>query len=245
MLHTHATQGKTWELPRIRGHKIEVSPFFLIICGLFVLIGLNSYTNFLHQLMWAPVLFFSILLHELGHAAATKHHGFGTSRIVLHGMGGVAISKRGHTSPKQGMSISLAGPAVTAALAIVFGIIYLLVGPLLASTGNYALSVVLFFIQLMAVANLFLLILNLLPVFPLDGGQTLMHFLRRKSSEVAALEKALKVSLGTIAVVGVLVLLLFPGSGIFILFIFAMLGYSNWKTLEQIKTAGGRPIRFQ
>lgn len=243
MLHNHGTSGKTWTLPNIGGHKIEVSPFFLLICGLFVFMGLNSAAQLPYQLMWAPVLFFSVLLHELGHAAATKHYGFGTSRIVLHGLGGVAISRRGRTTPKQGMAIALAGPAVTGLLAIGFGVLYLLHAAFLP-TDIAALSVLRYFFGIMALANIFWLIFNLLPIYPLDGGQTVMHFLRKKGSEVSAMEKALKLSLGTIIVVGILTLLS-PLNGLFIILIFAFLGYSNWQMLKQIEAAGGRPIRFQ
>ena len=229
-----ARAGKQWKIATIRGHDVKVSLFFLGLVALFVFMGLNSASVFFHQLMWAPVLFLSILLHELGHAAATKKCGFGTSEIILHGLGGVAINRRGHTSPKQGMFISLAGPAVTLLLAVVFLPLLIAYQVAVGPEATGAITVLGHFLSLMVLVNFFLLIFNLLPIFPLDGGQTLMHFLRRKKGQSEAMLLATKISLGTLVVSGFLTLMLFPGGGFFILLIFGLLGFANWQTLQQL-----------
>ncbi len=229
------TAGKQWKIATIRGHGVHISPFFLLLIGLFIFMGLQSFDRLPYQLMWAPVLFFSILLHELGHAAATKKCGFGTSKIILHGFGGVAISRRGHTKPKDGMFIALAGPAVTGALAIGF------LGALFgygALTGGESLTVLGHFLFLMVLANVVWLVLNLLPIYPLDGGQTLMHFFRKKGAgQGTALAKSAKVSLAAIVVTALLTFIVLPG-GFFVFIIFAYLGYMNWQILQQAKGGG-------
>lgn len=233
MFFNQSSAQKSWKLGHIRGHEIRVGPLFLILMAIFVFMGMNSAQDFFYQLMWAPVLFFSVLFHELGHAAASKHYGFGTSQIVLHGMGGVAISRRGYTSPKQGMVIALAGPAVTFLLAAGAAVLLFVYG--MAFGSESLSSVPAYFLRLMIGANIFWLIFNLLPIYPLDGGQTLMHFLRRKNPQHTALEKTVKASLGTLIVAGLLTWLLLGGGSIFIFFIFAMLGFSNYQILQQLQ----------
>ncbi len=235
--------GTHWKIGTFRGHDIRVSPFFLVLIGLFVFMGLNEFSRLPYQLMWAPVLFFSILLHELGHAAATKKCGFGTSKIILHGFGGVAISRRSHTKPKDGMFIALAGPAVTGLLA--FGFLGALIG-YGVFTGGESLTVLGHFLWLMVLANFFWLILNLLPIYPMDGGQTLMYFFRKKGAgQGTALVKTAKVSLVTIIITGLLAILVIPG-GFLIFIIFAFMGYMNWQILQQAKGGGpGGPMMMR
>lgn len=233
--------GKNWKLGTLRGHDIRVSPFFLILIGVFVFMGLNSASDFVYQLMWAPVIFFSLMLHELGHAAATKKCGFGTSTILLHGFGGVAISRRGYTKPRDGMFIALAGPAMTFLLALIF--VPAFIGYTVV-TGGESLTVLGHFFALMALANIFWLVFNLLPIYPMDGGQTLMHFFRRGGKgENQAIVKAAKVSMVTLGITGFLTLIFFQQGGIFILFFFAYFGYMNWKILQQAKQGGSMRYR--
>ena len=231
--------GTNWKIADIGGHDVRISPFFLLLLALFVFMGLNSASDFFYQLMWAPVLFFSILLHELGHAFASKKCGFGTSTIILHGFGGVAINRRGHTKPKDGMFIALAGPAVTLGLAVVF------LGGLLgygALTGGESLTVLGHFLWLMVIANFFWLFLNLLPIYPLDGGQTLMHFFRKKGAHTnQATARTAKVSLIAIGITALLTLAVFQIGGFFIIIIFAYLGYMNWQIMQQAQAGGGGP----
>ena len=243
-----ATAGKNWKIATMSGHDVHVSPFFLILIGLFVFMGLNSSADFFYQLMWAPVLFFSILFHELGHAAATKKCGFGTSKIILHGFGGVAISRRGHTKPNQGMFIALAGPGVTLIMALLSLAGLMAYGFLTGGEpANLAVSVLGHFLLLMTLANVFWLILNLLPIYPMDGGQTMMHFLRKRGArQNEAIVKSAKISLVAIGITAFLTLALFQVGGFLIIIIFAMFGYMNWQILQQAKAGGGGagPMRF-
>ncbi len=216
-----------------------ISPIFLVLIALFVFIGLRGPDNFLHQLMWAPVLFFSVLLHELGHAAASKRFGFGPSKIILHGLGGVAISRGGHRTPKQGIVVALAGPAVT--LAIALTALALFVGYVQVFDGSRA-SVLGFFLFLTMLANFFWFVFNMLPIFPMDGGQALMNFLRRKRPQQTALITTIKISMGALIAAGLLTLVVFQGGGFFVLLILGLLAYQNWQILDQVKQ--GRQIRF-
>lgn len=236
------TAGKTWSLPEIRGHKIEVSPFFLLILAFFVFAGLGSFDQLPFQLMWVPVLFFSILLHELGHAAASKRCGYGTSKIILHGFGGVAINKRGNTPPKNGMFIALAGPAITLGLAVIALGLYFGFQAAFGASEAVALAVAGHFLFLMVLANFFWFFVNMLPIYPLDGGQTLMHFFRKRgTSRSKSTAKTAKISMVVLGISALLTLFVFQVGGILLLVIFGFLGYMNWQILQRAKSGGAGP----
>ncbi|WP_430673510.1 site-2 protease family protein [Lujinxingia litoralis] len=223
--------GPRWKLATFSGHTIYVEAWFLALVAFFVFSGLQSAQQLPYQLMWAPILFFGILLHELGHAAAFKKSGFGTSTIVLQGMGGVAINHRANPNPNQGIFIALAGPAVTLALALLsFG--GLLALNALAPANAWPLLRHL--LQLSAMVNAFWLLFNLLPIFPMDGGQALFHVLRKRNPQRQALANVAKISLGTLMLAAALALYFLNG-GIFILLILGFFAYTNWQLLEQTR----------
>jgi Zn-dependent protease len=158
-------------LGSIGGTSIDVDLSFLIIIFLFVTTNYDPELGWKYALLWAPVLFVSILVHELAHAATIAAFGFGTSHVVLGGMGGVTINER-RAKHWQDMLISAAGPFSSFALAfIVFLIIqrstFVHRDPMFAALMPMLLS-----------ANILWGLFNLLPVPPLDGGRALRNLLR-------------------------------------------------------------------
>lgn len=134
----------------------------------------------------ATILFFaSILLHELGHIFQSIREGVAASHITLWFFGGVAWGGDPR-SPAAEARIIAAGPAVSAVLALSFGA--------LAWVGDRAgWSEALTGVPLLlAQVNLLLVALNLLPIYPLDGGRLLHAWLwhRREDSRSAALSVA-------------------------------------------------------
>jgi Zn-dependent protease len=112
----------------------------------------------------AILLFVSVLLHELGHSVMAMHYKIPVRRITLFIFGGVA--EIGAEPPNAGAEfwIALAGPAVSLALAVIFRLLqFVLTGiaPLLALA------------EYLAYINGVLIIFNLIPGFPLDGGRIL------------------------------------------------------------------------
>jgi Zn-dependent protease len=167
-------------LGSILGTTIEAEVTFLILMAFFVITAYNPKTGWPYAMLWIIVIFVGVLLHELAHAAMSGIFGFGPSRIVLGGMGGVTINERQQARPWQQVIISVAGPLAS------FGIwwgarwLYWTVpavqhDPMLAAL-----------MPILSYANFLWGEFNLLPVSPLDGGQVLRNLLRMFLSERAA-----------------------------------------------------------
>lgn len=121
--------------------------------------------------------FGSILLHEFGHAWAAKRRGIGTSSIQLWIFGGVANLDRDSDSPRTEFEVAIAGPLVTLAIVLALvAVTFFSVGSsgfadaMLIRTGGTS-SGVLAMIAWLGSINLLVLIFNLLPAFPMDGGR--------------------------------------------------------------------------
>jgi len=184
-------------LGSILGTTITLDFSFLILIGFFVAMDIQT-AGPRYALLWIPVLFLSILIHELAHAATIGVFGYGPSQIILEGIGGVTINER-KARPWQDLLISAAGPA--SSLALNFGIgIALGAVPALRRDPFFASL-----LPLLARANLWWGIFNLVPVSPLDGYGVVRHFLRMILSERNAFIIAIWISMvfGTLlAIVG-------------------------------------------
>jgi Zn-dependent protease len=177
-------------LGSIFGTTITLDFTFIVLIAFFVFsyaqeIGMRD------ALLWAPVLFISILIHELAHAAAIGAFGFGPSAIVLGGIGGLTINQR-RAKPWQDMLISAAGPASSFLLAFGASRVPPLRDPFFSAI-----------LPLMVWANVVWAVFNLMPVGPLDGAGMLRNFLRIFLSE----KTAFVISIWTSIVVGVLLAL--------------------------------------
>ena len=225
-----------WHLFTIAGHPVYMTPSFLLIMAVFVFSGVRTSADLLPALMWAPVLFFGILWHELGHATASKAFGYGRSTILFWGLGGLAINAfQGRRTPLKSLGVSLAGPAASLILALASG------GALMAYTGGFAAQDLLGeFLRLSMVANLFWAVFNMLPIYPMDGGQAVMHGVEA----VTTSPRKAAVITGYLGIVAILVTVLGAkllgwGVGVFTLLMATYFGYLNWKL-----TQTGRPQRW-
>lgn len=178
-------------LGSILGTTISVDFTFIILIALFVLTDVDR-VGMPYALLWAPVLFLSILFHELAHAATIGAFGFGPSAIILAGMGGATFNRR-RAKPWQDMLISAAGPVSSFLLAVLVARVPPLRDPFFRAL-----------VPLLMWSNVVWGIFNLLPVGPLDGAGMLRNFLRLFLPERAAF----MISVWTSMVVGVAVALL-------------------------------------
>ena len=209
---------------------IDVDVSFLIIMGLFVASFYNKETGLKYALLWAPVLFLSVLLHELAHAATIAAFGYGGSQIVLGGMGGVTMNKR-QARPWQDMIISAAGPASSFVIAWLCA---LFAAKTSIATSDPMLHA---FIPLLYQANIWWGIFNLIPLNPLDGGHIVLNFFLMFLKRGLAFTIA--VWIGMIAGVGIVVLGIRVGFYLIALLIawYVFINFQQWKQYRK----GGFP----
>jgi Zn-dependent protease len=220
------------ELGRIAGIPIFLDMFFILVA---VLLTSRYFTSGDTQVMSAGVvivigLLVSILLHELGHAFAGRMFGQEVSHIELMGLGGLCQFK--HSLPKSAVVrtiIYLAGPAMNLLLWLAF--------KQLALTDVVKGKLMLFLaLQTLSINNLYLMLFNLLPAYPLDGGHTLDAWLGAIFGPNWA--RRLVAMLGLVITAG-LVYLAFP-SDFWLLFLAFILFQINWSALQSVGGPTGR-----
>lgn len=232
--------SKSWKLFSLFGHDVYVTPWFLLLIAFFSFSGLSAGAGaraLQNILIWAPVLFGGILFHEFGHAFALQAFGYGGSRIVLQGFGGVTINeRRGRTSPGRSILISLAGPAASLLLGLAAAGVLLVYTGASAVTGAFMGGGLLAsLLQTLAVVNLVWAAFNMLPINPMDGGHVVLHALRwgmddqRKAMRYSAISSLVFLGLGVIAAFA---LNFTGGSLMWILVLAVMFGMQNWRVLQ-------------
>lgn len=174
-------------LGSIRGTTLEIDVSFFFLLALFVVMNYDASKGIEHALVWILIVFISVLVHELAHAATIGLFGYGSSRIVLGGMGGVTINAR-VARPWHDMLISIAGPLSS------FGLMFAMkafwdsgIPP-----GDAMLST---FVPKMYVMNRWWGFFNLIPVPPLDGGHFVRDLLRTFMPDAKAAPIALWIAL--------------------------------------------------
>jgi Zn-dependent protease/predicted transcriptional regulator len=177
----------TFRLGRIAGVPIGLSWTWIPVFGLFVWSlaasvfpstnpGLGSGT-YVTMAVAAAILFFgSLLLHELGHALRARREGVEIVSITLWLLGGVARFRGRFPSAGAEFRIAIAGPLVTAGLAASFIALAVLTHLGAALDGVFAW---------LGYVNLLLLVFNLLPALPLDGGRILRSALWRARGDLS------------------------------------------------------------
>jgi Zn-dependent protease len=203
---------------------IDIDYSFLILAGFFVFTFYDQRQGIQYALLWIPVLFLGVLLHELAHAGTIALFGYGSSQVMLAGLGGVTLNKR-VAKPWHDMVISAAGPASSFVMA--FGASFL------SHQVHDAMLVA--FLPLFALANFFWGIFNLIPVPPLDGGGIVRNFFRIFLRERTAFVVAIWV--------GFLVGLLVIAVGIYIKywmmsFLIAWYLWMNWQQWQYFRKHG-------
>ena len=178
-----------WKLGRFLG--IEVSLHWTLLLFIAFTAVNASYGGVVGAVTLCAI-FGCVLLHEFGHAMAARQFGIPTSSIVLLPFGGIASLERMPRNPLQELWIAVAGPLVNVAIA---GLLLLLLLPVqLIAPGLTP------WIQYLLFANIVLVVFNLLPAFPMDGGRVLRSLLALRLPYIQATNIA--ASVGRVVAVG-------------------------------------------
>lgn len=199
--------GRSIRIARIAGIPVGISPWWLAIVALItwtlgdayfpeVISGVAPVVSYMLGLASALLLFASILAHEFGHAIVARRHGIEIEEIDLWLLGGVAKMRGEAHEPGDELRYAIAGPAVTAAIAAAFGLLALL---LPSSTPEVITALV----DYQLLVNALILVFNLIPAFPLDGGRVLRSLLWKRSGDM---EKATSTAAATGKVFGYVII---------------------------------------
>jgi stage IV sporulation protein FB len=228
---------------RLFGIPVRVHPWFWIV-SLMLGIGGTDKADPLETVIWVAVVFVSVLVHEMGHALLQRHFG-ARPHIVLYSFGGLAIAEDRARSPWQQILILLGGPGAGFLFAAVilgglhfsghtvrFGAFEGFIGYLIPAWepfGTRAVDVAIF--NLLYV-NIFWGLVNLLPIYPLDGGQISREVFTLRDPHrgiVASLWISIVVA-AAMAVYGV------TRNSIFVAAMFGYLAYASYQTLQRYQS---------
>lgn len=154
---------------RLLGIPVRVSPFFWLIAGLIGMRFGAGEGDSVDPLIIAACVFLSILVHELGHGLTARF--FGESPwIVLHGFGGVCASDRVDRGFGARLLVTVMGPVAGFLLAIASVLLWaVLVMADVAIDPRFELA-----LQTLLLLNILYSVFNLIPIWPLDGGQLVL-----------------------------------------------------------------------
>jgi Zn-dependent protease len=191
------------------------------------------------------LLFFaSLILHELGHALAARRRGIGVTNIDLFLFGGFTRMSRDTATPGEELEVAAAGPAATLLCVLVcVAVDFAIVGGhrlihAIALDGSVRITPVLLSLSFLLPMNLLILIFNLIPAYPLDGGRIARALVWRATGDrlrgtraTARIGEGLGILL---AVAGVWLLLSSPGiDGLWLLLLGFLVGQSARTALAQ------------
>lgn len=240
---------------RIGDTPVRIHPFFWVTT-LLLGIRIGEQIPPLPLFIWVFAVLVSILVHEFGHAIMQRHYG-GRPRITLYGLGGLASCNDCDRSSKAQIQISLAGPIAGFLVAIAILTLLVISGYWVGLRGGDPLKLVdqgyfpfpFFGVNLvwkrfdtLAInllisdflwINILWGLINLLPIYPLDGG--------RVSQEVCMMRGArqgiiLAWQISMVCAIGMVLVSLIWGS-LFAVVLFGFLAYSSYRSLEAYKAS--------
>lgn len=230
------------KIARVAGIDVFMHTTFLILVGFVALsywLSRGSIQAAVEGVGFLLALFLCVLLHELGHALAARKFGIKTRDITLLPMGGVARLERMPDKPLQELWVALAGPFVNVVIAA-FLFVGLLATGTLAPFTTFSIMEGNFFQRLLLV-NISLVLFNLLPAFPMDGGRVVRALLATRLEYTRATQIAASLGQAIAFVLGFIGLFSNP----FLIFIafFVWIGAAQEASMVQVKSAlSGIPV---
>lgn len=232
----------SWKIASFSNIDVFIHATFLLIIGW---VGLSYWQQTrtlegtLEGILFTLVLFGCVVLHEFGHALTARRYGIKTRDITLYPIGGVARLERMPDKPIQEFWVALTGPAVNVFIAVLL-FVWLILSDTLAPLSGLSMTGGPFIERLLLV-NITLVVFNMIPAFPMDGGRVLRALLAMRLEYTRATQLAATIGQGMAFLLGFIGLFTNP----FLVFIalFVWIGAAQEASMVQMKTAlGGIPV---
>jgi Zn-dependent protease/CBS domain-containing protein len=231
-----------WKLGKFAGIDVYVHATFLLLIawvGYSHWLENNSWNDVLSGILFILALFACVVLHEYGHALTARKYGIKTRDITLYPIGGVARLERMPEKPIEELWVALMGPAVNVVIAAaLFAYLYLTsslvpLSDLTVSSGS--------FLERLMTVNVSLVLFNLIPAFPMDGGRVLRAVLAMRMDYVKATQVAAAIGQGMALLFGLIGL--FGNAMLLFIAFFIWIGASQESNATQMKNAiSGIPV---
>lgn len=229
------------KLGRVLGIDLYMHLTFLLIIAYVAYMHYAAGENLagvLSGIAFVLAIFACVVMHEYGHALTARQFGVKTKDITLLPIGGVARLERIPEKPLQEFLVAVAGPAVNIAIAGVIFVLLTLTNSLepferVASTGGS-------FLERLMFVNIALVIFNMLPAFPMDGGRVVRSLLATQMDYVSATNYAAatgKVMAVLFAIMALFAPMPFNNPFLLLIALFVWMGASQEAAMAQIKSA--------
>ena len=226
----------SWRIGTFSGIGVYVHATFLLLIGF---VGFQHYAASqsmvaaMSGIVFVLALFLCVVLHEFGHALMARKFSIGTRDITLLPIGGVARLERMPDKPIQELWVALAGPAVNVAIALLLGA-WLLMSSTFVPLSELTLTGGPFLERLMVV-NVFLVLFNMLPAFPMDGGRVVRALLALRLEYVRATRYAARLGQGM--AIGFAILGFFTNPFLMLIAFFVFVGAGQEAGSVQLKSS--------
>jgi Zn-dependent protease len=196
---------RSWKIGSAFGIGVYVHSSFLLFPLLVLFTTAGSPLGPLFYQAVVLAIFGCVVLHEFGHALMARCFGIRTRDITMYPIGGVARLERMSERPWEEFCIAVAGPLVNVVIALVLEILKVGVALINPALLNETLPGL--FLQFLLASNVLLVVFNMIPAFPMDGGRVLRALLSASLGHL----RATRIAAGVAAVMAVLLVLVGVG----------------------------------
>jgi len=229
--------GWSIRIARVFGTDVKIHLTFLLLLGWiwFEHYRLGGADEAWQGVLFIILLFLCVLLHEFGHVFAARAYGIKTPDITLLPIGGVARLERMPEKPSQELVVAIAGPLVNVVIA---GALFLVLKriPDPEDAARIEDPRVDMLVRL-TLTNVWLVVFNMIPAFPMDGGRVLRAALAMTMSHARATQVAARIGQALAFVLGFIGLVTPGGALLIFIAIFIYLGAAAEAGMAQFKDA--------
>ncbi len=208
----------SFRIATVAGTQVRVHVTFFLLLAFVAALGMGGgqgVPGALAAILLVSAMFLCVLLHEFGHVFAARGYGIRTPDITLLPIGGLARLERMPRKPAHELVVALAGPAVNVAIAAVIAVA---LGLKFSFDPNHAFHLAGNFWSHLMMWNLFMVVFNMVPAFPMDGGRVLRAVLAMLTDYERATRWAATIG-QTMAVLAAVAMLVFDFFNPFLLLI--------------------------